>query len=80
MLILGSTIKSSPSEELLGITIDSELTFHKHITLLCSKANQKRSALARIAKCMTIDKRKVLLNSLVTAQLNYSPLIWMCHS
>ena len=48
--ILGSTIESSPSEELLGITIDSELTFHKHITSLCSKANQKLSALARIAK------------------------------
>ena len=80
MLILGSTIKSSPSEELLGITIDSKLTFHKHITLLCSKVNQKRSALARISKYMTVDKRKVLLNSLVTAQFNYSPLIWMCHS
>ena len=78
--ILGSTIESSPSEELLGITIDSELTFHKHITSLCSKANQKLSALARIAKYMTIDKRKILLNSFVTAQLNYCPLIWMCHS
>ena len=78
--ILGSTIESSPSEELLGITIDSELTFHKHITSLCSKANQKLSALARIAKYMTIDKRKILLNSFVTAQFNYCPLIWMCHS
>ena len=28
--ILGSTIESSPSEELLGITIESELTFQKH--------------------------------------------------
>ena len=42
--ILGPTIESSPSEELLGITIDSELTFHKHIISQCSKANQKRSA------------------------------------
>ena len=29
--ILGSTVDSSPCEGLLGITIDSELTFHKHI-------------------------------------------------
>ena len=78
--ILGSAIESRPSEELLGITIDSELTFHKYVTSLCSKANQKRSALARIAKYMTIDKRKILLNSFVTAQFNYCPLIWMCHS
>ena len=32
--MLGSTIESSPSEELLGITIDSELTFHKHYMLM----------------------------------------------
>ena len=56
--ILGSTVESSPCEELLGITIDSELTFHKHIISLCSKANQKPSALARIAKYLTIDNEK----------------------
>ena len=78
--ILGSTIESSSSEELLGITIDSELTFHKDITSLYAKANQKRSALTRIAMYMTIDKRKIILNSFITAQFNYCPLIWMWHS
>ena len=68
--ILGSTVESSPSDELFGITIDSELTFHKHITSLCSKAYQKLSALARITKYMTIDKEKILLNSFITAQFN----------
>ena len=78
--ILGSTVESSLCEELLGITIDSEFTFHKHIISLCSKANQKLSTLARIAKYLTIDKRKILLNSFNTAQFNYCLLIWMCHS
>ena len=78
--LLSSTIEPSPSEELLGITTDSELTFYKHITLLCSKPNQKLSALARIAKYLTIDKRKILLNLFITAQFNYCPQIWMCHS
>ena len=35
--ILGSTIEFGPSEELLGVTNDSELTFHKRKTSLCSK-------------------------------------------
>ena len=35
--ILGSTIESGPSEELLGVTNDSELTFHERKTSLCSK-------------------------------------------
>ena len=78
--LVGSTVESSPCEELLGITIDNDLTFHKRIISLCSKANQKLSALARIAKYLTIYKQKFLLNSFITAQFNYCPLIWMCHS
>ena len=50
-----SIITSSSSEELL-ILIDSELTFHDHITRFCSKANQKLSALARVSKYMTLPK------------------------
>ena len=44
-----SIIKLSFSEELLEVLIDSELTFHDHITRLCSKANQKLSAPARVS-------------------------------
>ena len=78
--ILGSTFESSPREKLLAIAIDSELTFHKHIISLYSKANQKLSILAKIAKYLTIDKRKILLISFITAQINYCLLIWICHS
>ena len=77
--ILGSAVEFSPCEELLGITNDSELAFCKYI-ILCFKGNQKFSALARIAKYLTISKRKVLLNSFITAQFSYCPLIGMCHS
>ena len=56
--IIGSTVESSPCEELAEITINSELTFHKHT--VCSKANQKLSVFARIGKYLTIDKRKIL--------------------
>ena len=71
---------SSLCEELLRITIDSELTFRERIISLCSRANQKLSALAIIAKFLTINKRNILLNSFIKAQFNYCPLIWMCHS
>ena len=52
--IRDSIITSSSSEELLGVLFGSELTFHDHITRLCSKANQKLSALARVSKYMTL--------------------------
>ena len=48
--INGSVIKSSNSEKLLGITIDSDFTFEEHINTLCRKASQKLHALSRISQ------------------------------
>ena len=42
--ILGSTIKASKEDVLLGVKIDSDLTFKEHATSFCSKANQKSHA------------------------------------
>ena len=75
-----SIITSRSSEELLGVLIDSELTFQDHITRLCSKANQKLSALARVSKCMTLQKWHLLMSSYITSQFNYFPLVWMIHN
>ena len=41
--IIGSTIKASKEEillALLGVRIDSYLTFKEHVTSICSRANQ----------------------------------------
>ena len=78
--IQNSCIKASSSEELLGIKIDSNLTFHDHIISLCSKANKKLSALSRVSKYMDINKRRILIKSYFFSQFNYCPLVWMCHS
>ena len=46
-----TTIDNSYTEDeqvLLGITIDSNLTFENHVNSICKKANQKLNALARI--------------------------------
>ena len=57
-----STIMSSSSEELLGVLIDCELTFHDHIARLCFKANKKLSALARVSEYLTLPKRRLLMS------------------
>ena len=72
--ILGSSVESSRCKELFGITIDSELTFHKNIS--CSKANQKPSALVRTAKYLNITKNLPKFSYLI---IN-CPLIRMSHS
>ena len=45
-----SAIKASKKEVLLGVKIDSDLTFKPHVTSICSKANQKLHALTRVSK------------------------------
>ena len=44
-----SAIESSNSEKLLGVTIDSKLSFDDHITILCRKISQKLHALSTVA-------------------------------
>ena len=73
-------IASSNSEELLGVVIDSKVTFAKHIENLCRKTNQKLHALARVANFMTSEKRRLVMKTFVFSQFNYCPLVWMCHS
>ena len=45
----GNVIESEENQILLGITIDSNLSFNKHIPNLCKKASTKLNALARIS-------------------------------
>ena len=59
MTIANYKIASSNSEELLGVVIDSEVTFVKHIENLCRKTNQKLHALARVANFMTLEKTRL---------------------
>ena len=74
------SIEGSSSEKFLGVTVDSNFTFEKHINELCKKDNQKLHALARCAKYMSTEKRRTLLKAFVVSQFNYCPLVWMFHT
>ena len=54
--------------------------FHDLVTSLCSKANQKYSALARVSKYITLQKQRLLMGSYITSHLNYCPFVWMIHN
>ena len=73
-------IESSNKEKLIGISIDTRLSFEYHITSLCKKVNQKLHALARIAHYVHFEKRRSLMKAFLISQFNYCPLIWMFHN
>ena len=75
--INGKKINNSRETEMLGIVIDNQLKFKKHIENLCKKASFKLHALPRIRKFLTVEKARILANALINSQFNYAPLIWM---
>ena len=72
-------IKSIDVEELLGVTIDSDLNFKEHILSLCKKTNCKLHALSNVSKYMTLNKSRILMKFFIISQFNYCSLIWMIH-
>ena len=65
-------IEPEKEQVLLGITIDSNLTFENHINNICKKMSQKLNALARVAPCMNMQKRIIIMKSFVTSQFGCS--------
>ena len=67
------------SVKLLGVSIDNELKFDKHVLNIMKKANSKLSALSRLTKFMTFQKERTFYKAFVKFQFNYCPLTWMFH-
>ena len=62
--------------KLLGVKIESDLTFKSHF---CKTAFQKLNALSRLCTFIPFNKRKILMHPFFLSQFSYSPLVWMCH-
>ena len=78
ILKINSTcVQSSDDVTLLGVMIDKNLTFKKHVGNLVRQAQYELYALQRIRKFLTIEKAKILDNAFIDSQFNYAPLIWM---
>ena len=73
-------IWESKEVNLLGVTIDNELKFDKHVSNVCLKAGRKLSVLSRMGKFLSFEKKRTLYKSFVESQFKYCPLIWMFHS
>ena len=75
MKVRSITINKSDEVELLGITIDKDLNFKKHIENLCRTPQYKLHALRRIIKYLALDNAKLLGKVFIDSQFNYALLI-----
>ena len=60
-------VKNSREEKLLGIKIDTKLSYKNHVSSLCRKTSQKLHALARLVNAMDLTKPKSLMKAFITS-------------
>ena len=70
-------MKQSKEQKLLGISIDTNLSFKGHVQSVCKNASQKLHALSRISNYMDDRKVKQTMHVFILSQFSYCPLIWM---
>ena len=71
------SIENSQEVQLLGVTIDSKLTFYSHVKNICKRALSKIKALMRVRSHLTQKQADLLFNAFIFSNFNYCPLVWM---
>ena len=70
------TLERVTDEKDLGVTIDNELKFHKHVSLAVSKANQMLGIAKRTFSELDKETLTTVYKTLVRPHLEYGNVIW----
>ena len=63
--------------EVLGVIIDREVKFDKHVKHICKRAGNMLNALTRVANILNPFQKNTLAKPFIKVQLNYCPPLWM---
>ena len=62
--------------KLLGVYLDKNLNFNKHISELCKKAARQINVLKRLSKILDENSKLTIFKSFILCHFNYCPLVW----
>ena len=74
--ISGQTIKPTSCVKLLGLFIDDQLTFDKHVSELCMRVARQTNALRRIVKYLTPECKIIMYTAFIASNFNYCHIMW----
>ena len=74
--ISGQTIKPTSCVKLLGLFIDDQLTFDKHVSELCMRVTRQTNALRRIVKYLTPECKIIMYTAFIASNFNYCHIVW----
>ena len=62
----------------MGVIINSSLTWHDHIKILCNKVSKSIGIMLRVKK-VDVNVLKMLYHSLIQPYFQYCNIIWATH-
>ena len=79
MLTINKNVKLESLDyvKLLGVTVDTKLTFTRHVDELCSKAGKKINMLRHLSNLLTMEAKCLLFQSFILSHFNFCPVV--CH-
>ena len=72
-----SQIWEGKEQKPLGVIIDRDMKFDKHILIQCKKAGRKFCALGSVCKFLNLQYRRFYMKGFEEPQFAYCPLVWM---
>lgn len=74
--INNKNIENSECEKLLGVFIDQNLDFDKHIDYVCKNVSTKIALLSKIKKFLPLQTRKLYYNAYILPVIDYCLTVW----
>ena len=77
MLTINKNVKLESLDyvKLLGVTVDTKLTFTRHVDELCSKAGNI-NMLCRLSNVLTMEAKCLLFQSFILSHFNFCSVVW----
>ena len=72
----GITLEQVEMAKLLGLELDSELSFSSHLDKLCRKLAQRIGILNKIKSCLPVKQRILYYNALIRSLMSYVSVVW----
>ena len=74
--IKGNSIVCQSNVKLLGINIDSKLSFNHHVSEVSKKAGKQINAVMRLCNLLDTDVKEAIYKSFIRSNFDYCPVVW----
>ena len=74
--VLNEEIVFSNEVTLLGVDIDTKLSFDSHISKVCRRSGFSLRALERISKHLSTDSKRYVYNAFIASHFSYCNIVW----